>query len=53
MQIASFLMDYYPISPNDLEVETLQTMINKLKTVTSSHSEDEKSLLALNITMAF
>jgi hypothetical protein len=28
-------------------------MINKLKTVTSSHSEDEKSLLALNITMAF
>ncbi|MDR1891161.1 MAG: hypothetical protein LBQ23_03225 [Puniceicoccales bacterium] len=35
MQVANFLVDYYATSPNDLEVETLQTMINKLKTVTS------------------
>jgi hypothetical protein len=32
MQIANLLANYYSLSPNDLELETLQAMVDKLKT---------------------
>ncbi|MDR2776925.1 MAG: tetratricopeptide repeat protein [Puniceicoccales bacterium] len=34
MQIANLLTDYYSLNPNDLELETLQAITNKLKTFT-------------------